>query len=105
MSQQVSLSRLQTFYGDLDAQLLLRAMIRDEFKDEIALISSFGADAALLLAMAARVDKATPVLFLETHKHFPETLEYSRTLTKYLGLTRVHWLEPDPEMENRLDPK
>ncbi len=105
MSAQVSLTRLQMFYGDLDAPLLLRAMIRDEFKGEIALISSFGADAALLLSMVAEIDPATSVLFLETHKHFPETLNYARTLTKHLGLKNVHWLTPDPEMESRLDPK
>jgi phosphoadenosine phosphosulfate reductase len=100
-----SLSRLQTFYGDFDAPLLLYAMIRDEFAGEIALISSFGADAALLLSMVAEINPATPVLFLETQKHFPETLDYVRTLTKQLGLAQVHWLTPDPEMAVRIDPK
>jgi phosphoadenosine phosphosulfate reductase len=103
VSQQVSLSRLQMFYGELDAPLLLHAMIREEFRDEIALISSFGADAALMLALVADVDPATPVLFLETQKHFPETLDYARTLTSHLGLTQVHWLQPDPEMLARID--
>lgn len=101
---QVSLSRLSMFYGDLDAQLLLRAMIREEFPGKIALISSFGADAALLLSMVAEVDPATPVLFLETQKHFPETLDYARMLTKQLGLQNVHWLTPDAEMISRTDP-
>ena len=105
MTQQVSLSRLSMFYGDLDASLLLHAMIHEEFAGEIALISSFGADAALMLSLVADVDPATPVLFLETQKHFPETLEYARTLTTYLGLKNVHWLTPDPEMTARIDPK
>ena len=64
----MTVSRLQMFYGDLDALPLLRAMIRDEFKGEIGLISSFGADAALMLSLVAEVDPATPVLFLETEK-------------------------------------
>src|SRR5579872_1814674 len=101
----MTLSRLQEFYGDLDARLLLHAMIREEFAGKIALISSFGADAALLLAMVAEIDPATPVLFLETQKHFPETLDYVRTLTKQLGLMQVHWLTPDAEMTSRIDPK
>jgi len=105
MTTQVSLSRLEMFHGNLDALPLLRAMILDEFKGAIALISSFGADAALLLAMVAEVDRATPVLFLETGKHFPETLDYTRLLTKHLGLTQVHWLTPDPDLLNRTDPK
>lgn len=100
-----SLSRLQTFYGELDAPLLLRAMIRDEFPGQIALISSFGADAALLLSMVSEIESSTPVLFLETQKHFPETLDYARDLTKKLGLTKVHWLTPDPELLKRTDPK
>ena len=100
----VSLSRLQMFYGDLDALPLLRVMIREEFPGRIALISSFGADAALLLAMVAEVEPKTPVFFLETQKHFPETLEYARTLTAKLDLADVRWLTPDPVMAARIDP-
>jgi phosphoadenosine phosphosulfate reductase len=102
---QVSLTRLQAFYGDFDARPLLRAMIREEFPGRIALISSFGADAALLLSMVAEVDPATPVLFLETGKHFPETLDYARRLSADIGLTRVHWLTPDPALVTRTDPE
>ncbi len=104
MSQQVSLSRLQMFYGDMDASMLLRSMIKEEFAGQVALISSFGADAALMLALVGEVDKATPVFFLETEKHFPETLVYGKALTEMLGLTNVHWLKPDPEMVARIDP-
>jgi phosphoadenosine phosphosulfate reductase len=105
MTGQVSLSRLDMFYGDLDGLPLMRVIIRDEFKGQAALISSFGADAALMLALVAEVDKDTPVFFLETQKHFPETLDYARTLTEKLGLTNVQWLTPDPEMVNRIDSK
>ncbi|MDX1975317.1 MAG: phosphoadenylyl-sulfate reductase [Rickettsiales bacterium] len=104
MSQPISLSRLEMFYGGLDATPLLRAMINDEFPGQIALISSFGADAALLLALVAEIDPATPILFLETQKHFPETLEYTRSLTQHLHLTNVKWLTPDPALVARIDP-
>jgi phosphoadenosine phosphosulfate reductase len=100
----MTISRLQMFYGELDAQLLLHAMIKEEFPGKIALISSFGADAALLLALVAEIDPATPVLFLETGKHFPETLDYVHALTAQLKLTQVHWLTPDPAMVQRIDP-
>ena len=105
MNSHVSLSRLQMFYGDLDSLPLLRVIINDEFKGKTALISSFGADAALMLSLVAEVDKATPVLFLETQKHFPETLDYARDLTKQLGLTQVHWLTPDPHLVANIDGK
>lgn len=104
MSQQVSLSRLQMFYGEMDAPLLLRAMIKEEFAGKIALISSFGADAALMLGLVSEVDRNVPVFFLETQKHFPETLEYAKRLTEVLGLTNVQWLRPDAEMVSRIDP-
>ena len=104
MSQPVSLTRLSAFYSDLDALPLLRVMVREEFPGRIALISSFGADAALLLSMVAEIDPITPVLFLETQKHFPETLEYAKTLTDQLGLQQVYWLKPDEKMVSRTDP-
>ena len=105
MSNHISLSRLQMFYGDLDAKPLLQVIINDEFKGKTALISSFGADAALMLALVAEVNKDTPVFFLETQKHFPETLDYARTLTESLGLTQVKWLTPDPKLVQNIDTK
>ena len=44
---QEKLTVLQKNYSALDALDLLRVMIGSEFKNKIALISSFGADAAL----------------------------------------------------------
>jgi len=58
----------------------------------------------LMLSLVAEVDANTPVLFLETGKHFPETLDYARDLTNRLKLTQVHWLTPDPDMVARIDP-
>ena len=39
-------------------------------------MSSFGADSAVLLHMVAQVDRATPVIFVDTGHLFPETLAY-----------------------------
>lgn len=102
MSEQ-KLLELQNKYSTLDAVDLLRIMIEREFKNKIALISSFGADAALLLALVSEIDNKTPVLFLETGKHFPETLQYVDTLKNKLGLQNLHFLIPDPEMLKRID--
>jgi phosphoadenosine phosphosulfate reductase len=100
----ISLSRLENFYGDFDAQSLLRVMIEEEFRSKIALLTSFGADAAIMLSLVAEVNPATPVLFLETCKHFSETLGYAKTLTAQLKLTNVHYLKPDDAMRRRIDP-
>jgi len=82
-------------YGALDALALLRAMITREFPGKLALTSSFGAEAAVLLDLVATVDPKTPVLFLDTQKLFGETLRYRDALVARLGLTNVQVLRPD----------
>jgi phosphoadenosine phosphosulfate reductase len=61
-----------------------------------AVVSSFGAESAVLLHLVASVDPATPVIFLDTGKHFPETLAYRDLLIARLGLTDVRIVSPDP---------
>jgi phosphoadenosine phosphosulfate reductase len=94
---------LNARYGHLAGEALLRPMI-DEFRGRICLVSSFGAEAAVLLHMVAAVDRDTPVLFLDTQKHFPETLAYRDTLVAQLGLTDVRSLTPDAETVAARDP-
>lgn len=91
-------------YGTLEAGDLLRVMLREIFPGRIALVSSFGTESALLLALAAEVDPAVPVIFLDTHKHFPETLEYRDALIEKLGLTDVRSVHPEEEAIRAADP-
>jgi phosphoadenosine phosphosulfate reductase len=64
------------------------------YAGRIALVSSFGAESAVLLHMTAAIDPATPVLFLDTGQLFGQTLDYRRTLAKRLGLMDVRDLRP-----------
>lgn len=82
---------------------LLHMMINEEFKGKIGMVSSFGSGSALLLSLVAEVDKNIPVLFLDTYKHFDETLQYVDNLTAYLGLTNVQVLTPRNELINNID--
>ena len=59
----------------------------------------------MLLHLVSLVDKSLPVYFLETGKHFPETLRYVETLRVHLGLTNIRWLRPDPKDIARFDPR
>lgn len=77
------------------ARELLAEMIRREFPGRIALVSSFGIEAAVLLHMISTIDAATPVIFLDTGKLFGETLRYRDELVRRLGLIDVRSIQPD----------
>lgn len=91
-------------HGRKDSVDLLRVMIKEEFPDRIAVVTSFGAESAVLLDVVAQVSLDTPVIFLETGKHFPETLAYRKRLVEHLGLTDVRDQSPDPTEISRNDP-
>jgi len=99
----ISLSRLQTFYGDYEPEDLIRVMAGQEFAGKIALFSSFGAYSALLIDMVAKVDSKIPVLFIDTGKHFPETLQYVEQIKNFTGAKNIKMLKPDEEMLARID--
>jgi phosphoadenosine phosphosulfate reductase len=64
------------------------------YGDELALVSSFGAESAVLLHLAAQVNPKIPVLFLDTGMLFGQTLDYRQQLAAKLGLTDVRDLRP-----------
>ena len=78
---------------DAEPQDILREAL-GRFSGRIALVSSFGAESAVLLHMISRIDAATPVLFLDTGQLFAQTLDYRRALAARLGLTDVRDLRP-----------
>ncbi|MFC3226215.1 phosphoadenylyl-sulfate reductase [Marinibaculum pumilum] len=77
------------------ADAVLRDAIAATAPGRIAMVTSFGADSAVLLHIAASVDPALPVIFLDTGKLFGETLRYRDALVARLGLTDVRSIEPD----------
>ena len=64
-----------------------RAARRASSPGDVAVVSSFGAESAVLLHLVAQVDPTIPVIFLDTQKMFPETLAYRDELVERLGLT------------------
>lgn len=91
-------------FGRLEGEDLLEAMITRVFPGRIALVSSFGAEAAVLLDMVARIDKSVPVLFLDTGKHFDATLTYRDILARRFGFTDLRNLRPDSADLRHADP-
>ena len=89
------LVQLRQTYGHMESHALLEAMIRHEFAGGIALVSSFGAESAVLLDLVAEVAPDIPIIFLDTHKLFGETLSYRDKLAERLKLSNVLTIEPD----------
>jgi phosphoadenosine phosphosulfate reductase len=89
--------------GRRDAQGIV-ALAMAEFSGEVALVSSFGAESAVLLHMAAEIDPNIPVLFLNTGKLFGETLRYRDRLQDRLGLGDLRSVAPHPVERARRDP-
>jgi len=85
------------------AQALLRTMLT-VFPGRIAAVSSFGTESAVVLHLLAEVDKAVPVIFIDTGKLFAETLRYRDVLVARLGLTDVRTVRPDRARLTGSDP-
>jgi phosphoadenosine phosphosulfate reductase len=64
------------------------------YGDRLAVVSSFGAESAVLLHMAAQINPDVPVLFLDTGMLFGQTLDYRKRLAAEFGLTDVRDLRP-----------
>lgn len=95
---------LNGMFDEMDALGVLRYALSDVLPGDVAIVSSFGADSAVLLHMVAQVDPSMPVYFLETGKHFPETLDYVEMLKKQFGLLNIHAIHPNPDDIKRFDP-
>jgi len=96
--------RLAMGFSCSEAGEILAHAIRDAFAGRIALVSSFGAESAALLHLVAQIDQSLPVIFLETGKHFSQTLSYRKKLIDRLGLTDVRNIHPDADYVKEHDP-
>ncbi|KEO88169.1 phosphoadenosine phosphosulfate reductase [Erythrobacter sp. JL475] len=95
--------RLNRMFRGSSTQEWLEAVIKDNLAGDIAIVSSFGAESAVLLHLVAQVDPNIPVLFLDTGKHFAETLEYRDLLVERIGLTNLQILSPNADDLARQD--
>ena len=71
---------------------------------EVGVVTSFGAESAVMLHLIAEVAPDAPVIFIDTGFHFDETLAYRDELVSHLGLVNVRTVGLDPLSEKRSDP-
>ena len=93
--------RLNRMFRGTETEEWLRAVIEGDLVGDIALVSSFGAESAALLHLVSRIAPELPVLFLDTGKHFPETLAYRDELAGRLGLNLVNVYPEIADLEQR----
>ena len=93
---ETSAKALLSLYKAAPAEKVIKAAL-ETFGGRFAIVSSFGAESAVLLHLVSTVSKDIPVLFLDTGKLFPETIAYRDQLVNLLGLTDVRILSPDDQ--------
>ncbi|CAN7265803.1 phosphoadenylyl-sulfate reductase [Phenylobacterium sp. LjRoot225] len=96
--------RLDAELRHADPRAVIEAAV-DAYGDKLALVSSFGAESAVLLDLAAKVKPDIPVLFLDTGMLFGQTLDYRKILAARLGLTDVRDLRPHYQDLATTDPE
>jgi phosphoadenosine phosphosulfate reductase len=82
---------------------VIESALRILGRERLAMVSSFGTEAAALLKIMADVDPAIPVIFLDTGWLFEETLAYRDMLIAVLGLRDVRSIKPLDEDLRRED--
>lgn len=95
---------LNARFDGLTAQQILSEILHGGVAGRVAVLSSFGAEAVVLLKLVADREPSTPVVFLETRKHFPETLDYVDAVMDALGMTTLVRVRPDPNQLSAADP-
>ena len=91
-------------FAGASAQDIISISVNEGFVGSVGAVSSFGAESAVLLHLVASVDAKTPILFLDTGKHFGETLDFRNTMIETLGLTDVRAIEPLAQTLAQEDP-
>ena len=74
---------------------ILRRVLGDPAVGRVAVVSAFGAESVALLHLVSTVDRATPILFLDTEMLFPETIAHQEKVARALKLSNVRRVGPD----------
>ncbi len=87
---------LDAQWAGVDTVEMLRGLFAEPPFENVALVSSFGAESAVLLHLVAQIDKSVPLIFVNTQKIFGETLAYRDELAERLGFVDLRVYRPDP---------
>ncbi|MBN8829415.1 MAG: phosphoadenylyl-sulfate reductase [Sphingomonadales bacterium] len=100
---QADADALNARFAGVDAGTMLKALLAEGRLGRVAVVSSFGTESAVLLHLVAQADKSVPVIFVDTLKMFPETLDYRDMLIRTLGFTDSRTVTPLPDVIAKKD--
>lgn len=96
---------LEKAFHQLEASAVLKEIIVHGAAGRSAVVTSFGAESAVLLHLVSDIAADAPVIFVDTGRHFGETKRYGESLCDRLGLTNVRVVSPVSETILREDPE
>ena len=95
---EAAVAAMNVRFAGVPAPVMLRELVTGELAGRVAVVSSFGAESAVLLHMVAAVDASVPLIFVNTQKMFGETLAYRDALAERLGFVDLRVFRPDPRI-------
>lgn len=101
----VEAAAMEARFAGVPTRAMLEELILGELRGRVAVVSSFGAESAVLLHLVATIDRDVPVIFVDTQKMFGETLAYRDALAERLGPTDLRVFRPDPRLLATRDDK
>ena len=96
--------RLNNLFRGQDSYDMLQTVIADDLLGQAAIVSSFGAESAVLLHLVTSIAPHMPVIFVDTGRHFEETLRYRDLLAERLGMTDIRNVTAPEEEIAKRDP-
>jgi len=100
---QADADALNARFEGVDTLDMLRTLFSEGTLGKTAVVSSFGTESAVLLDLVARADPDIPVIFVDTLKMFPETLDYRVALLDRIGLRNRQIITPNAEVLEKKD--
>lgn len=96
--------RLNNYFSNKPTEELLKFILIGQKLGRVALVSSFGTQSSVLLHLVANIDTQAQVLFIDTGKLFPQTLQFQKELATFLNLTNTKSVKQDSTKLTALDP-
>jgi phosphoadenosine phosphosulfate reductase len=100
---QADADALNARFEGVETLPMLRTLFAERLLGHVAVVSSFGTESAVLLHLVSRADRNVPVIFVDTLKMFPETLDYRDTLVDAFGIRNSLVVTPDADVIAKKD--